>query len=174
MNRRNLLLGGAGALGAAVFGLSAPRWLWGAGRDLSKGVHDMSSHPFLRASLDVAWKLGKLHAKLTVKNTSQSESGLVFEHNLPVSGDLENNVFESSSPKGPMRYVGTYSKRPAPKRGDFLEIPPLGEEDFELELTSFYDVPRLTTVTIWYAAYHSPPDSKELWELESNKVVIDT
>lgn len=169
-----MVLGGGCVLGVAVFGLSIPRWLWGAGRDISKGGHDMSSHPFLRARLEVSWKLGRLLTRVTINNTSSTETGLVFEHNLPSDGDLQNNVFESSSPKGSMRYIGTYTKRPAPRRSDFAEIPPSGQLDVELDLTSFYDVPRLTTLTIWYEAYHTPPDSKELWHLESNKVVIDT
>lgn len=168
--RKVMLTGGAALAVLAVVALTGRRCA-GSGHVIEE-EENMTTHPFLVAKLTARWHLGALEVTLVLENRSPSETGLLLRYNVPVDGNVENNVFRAAS-KDELRYLGQYTKRKAPVLADFLKLAPGASMELVVDdLTQYYEVPRFTTLRFRYEAYHTPPGAERLYSLQSNEVEI--
>lgn len=128
-----------------------------------------SDHPQVNAALE---KLSGCSVRLTLTNTSRSTAYLE-RSNLPSSSRLENDAFVVGNGDERAEYKGRFYKRPPPEPEDFDELGPAQSRSYEIDLSKYYEMSDPSRHRIWYEAFHGKPnDSKALWLVVSNEVVV--
>jgi hypothetical protein len=128
------------------------------------------NHPAIQATLAAR---GGSRVALTFTNATDHDAYL-YRPNACEGGAVENNVFLVRSAQGTeARYTGLYVKRREPTREDFVTLPARQARTVEIDLATAYELPKGSTWSVTYEAFHNnPAKADDLWLVRSGAVTI--
>lgn len=173
--RAILYLGAGGLLAAGGVAALADRLLPRKGRPaaVSPGTRATALHPSRVAHLEIERHSGVWLALLTLTNSSVTDSAYLDPYGVPRGVHRAPPLQLRDAEGEEIVPVWPCAKHDPPGPDEYVALSVGASERYSIELSSAYELPRWSTITIWYDEWHGRPDSSAQGAVLSNTVDFD-